>query len=95
MGGTRDVVYASTSCSMTPVSGLVDYNTVSNSDPLSDSDSLSDLGMTGEIEVIVPTGVTVDPDLGIPVMLVRAASGADDSIVGVAERAMQRSEVSC
>ncbi|MFV2067153.1 MAG: beta strand repeat-containing protein [Pirellulales bacterium] len=73
-GGTRDVVYASTSGSTTSVSGVVDHNLAN------DTDSLSGLAMTGEVEVVVPTGTTAFLHVGL-------GSDADDfQIKGLGDR---------
>ena len=44
-------------------------------------------------DLVEAAGVTVDPDLDMPVMLVRKARSADAPVVGVAEQAMTRTEV--
>ncbi|MFV2045306.1 MAG: hypothetical protein ACC700_18990 [Anaerolineales bacterium] len=44
-------------------------------------------------DLVEAAGVTVDPDLDMPVMLVQKAKSADAPFVGVAEQAMTRTEV--
>jgi hypothetical protein len=44
-------------------------------------------------DLVEAAGVTVDPDLNVPVMLVSKARSADAPFVGVAEQAMTRTEV--
>ena len=44
-------------------------------------------------DFVAVSGVAVDPDLHVPIILVHRAASADDPIVGVAERSMTRSDV--